>query len=256
MDTHRLGVPGTEAEARQQPLSLFARNVLDVLERVEYRRCESGEDLEAVYRLRYKAFHSHGLLDPIVEQKLSDRLDETRNCYCFGVFMDNELVSTVRLHYLTRETPEAPIMTVFGDRLLMRLARGETFIDPSRLAIDPQMSSINRALPYVTLRLAVIANTFFNATSCISMIREEHTAFYHRIFGSVQVGEPRLYPPFTMPIYFYESRCDINMTPTLQRFPFFQSTATERRMLFAKASLGELAPLTILPTAKYFREAA
>ncbi len=78
--------------------------------------------------------------------------------------MEGELVSTVRLHHLTRETPEAPIMTVFGDRLLLRLARGETFIDPSRLAVDPQLSSTHRALPYVTLRLAVIANTFFNAT--------------------------------------------------------------------------------------------
>jgi N-acyl-L-homoserine lactone synthetase len=255
MDTHQSGLPSGTA-VKSEPISLFARNVLDVLERIEYRRCESGEDLEAVYRLRYKAFHTHGLLDTIVEQKLADHLDEARNCYCFGVFMDGELVSTVRLHHLTRESPEAPIMTVFGDRLLLRLARGETFIDPSRLAIDPQMSSAHRALPYVTLRLAVIANTFFNATSCISMIREEHTAFYHRIFGSVQVGEPRLYPPFTMPIFFYESICEQNMAPTLQRFPFFKSTALERRMLFAKAPAGELAPLTILPTAKYFREAA
>jgi N-acyl amino acid synthase FeeM len=256
MDTRQSGVPSAVSAPRSQPPSLFTRNVLDLLERVEYRRCESGEDLEAVSRLRYKAFHSHGLLDTIVEQKLSDHLDELPNCYCFGVFMDDELVSTVRLHHLTRETPDAPIMTVFGDRLLLRLARGETFIDPSRLAVDPQLSSTYRALPYVTLRLAVIANTFFNATSCISMIREEHTAFYHRIFGSVQVGEPRIYPPFTMPIFFYESICEHNMAPTLQRFPFFQSTALERRMLFAKAETGELAPLTILPTAKYFREAA
>jgi len=256
MDMRESGRPAAASAARSQPPSLFARNVLDLLERVEYRRCESGEDFEAISRLRYKAFHSHGLLDTIVEQKLSDHLDDVPNCYCFGVFMEGELVSTVRLHHLTRETPEAPIMTVFGDRLLLRLARGETFIDPSRLAVDPQLSSTHRALPYVTLRLAVVANTFFNATSCVSMIREEHTAFYHRIFGSVQVGEPRIYPPFTMPIFFYESLCEQNMAPTLQRFPFFHSTALERRMLFAKAPTGELAPLTILPTAKYFPEAA
>ncbi|WP_315919046.1 N-acyl amino acid synthase FeeM domain-containing protein [Mesorhizobium sp. SP-1A] len=236
--------------------SVFVRNVMDLLEHVEYRRCESGEDLEAVYRLRYEAFHTHGLLDTIVEQKLVDRLDEARNCYCFGVFMDGELVSTVRLHHLTLETPDAPIMTVFGDRLWPRLASGETFVDPSRLAIDPQLSSRFRALPYVTLRLAVIANTYFDVTSCISMIREEHTAFYHRVFGSEQNGDPRLYPPFTMPIYFYESVCAVNMAPTLERFPFFRSTAFERRMLFAKAPRGELAPLTILPTAKYFSDAA
>lgn len=256
MGSFQSGRSAADGEGARHVSSVFARNVMDVLERVEYRRCESGEDLEAVYRLRYKAFHTHGLLDTIVEQKLSDDLDEAGNCYCFGVFMDDELVSTVRLHHLTAETPQAPIMTVFGDRLLPRLARGESFIDPSRLAIDPQMSSLNRALPYVTLRLAVIANTYFGATSCVSMIREEHTAFYHRIFGSVQVGEPRLYPPFTMPIFLYESVCALNMAPTLRRFPFFNSTAMERRMLFAKTPRGELAPLTILPTAKYFSDAA
>ena len=256
MAGYRGGLSAVVEQDEGRAPSAFARSVLDVLEKIEYRRCESGEDLEAVYRLRYKAFRTHGLLDTVAGQTLSDHLDEAANCYCFGVFMNGELVSTVRLHHLTATTPLAPIMTVFGDRLLPRLARGETFIDPSRLAIDPQMSPLNRALPYVTLRLAVIANAYFDATSCVSMIREEHTAFYHRVFGSVQVGEPRLYPPFTMPIYFYESVCALNMAPTLRRFPFFNSTALERRMLFARAPRGEPAPLTILPTAKYFSHAA
>lgn len=246
----------SENSAVNAPLSAFSRSVMDLLERIEYRRCESGEDLEAVYRLRYKAFHAHGLLDTIVEQKLVDHLDETPNCYSFGVFMDNELVSTVRLHHLTKEVPAAPIMTVFGDRLMPRLARGESFIDPSRLSIDPDLSSsANRALPYVTLRLAVIANSYFNTTSCVSMIRGEHKAFYNRVFGSVQVGSSRVYPPFTMPIYFYESRCDENMARTIERFPFFRSTASERRMLFVRPVRGEPTPLTILPTAKYLKAA-
>ena len=41
-----------------------------------------------------------------------------------------------------------------------------------------------------------------------------------------------------------------------ERFPFFRSTPMERRMLFAPPAAGELAPLTVLPTAKYYREAA
>lgn len=251
------GVANSIGGDMPSPLTAFSRSVLDLLERIEYRRCESGEDLEAVYRLRYRAFHSHGLLDTILDGKLVDHLDETPNCYSFGVFMDGELVSTVRLHHLTKEIPAAPIMTVFGDRLMPRLAAGDTFIDPSRLAIEPELSSTaNRALPYVTLRLAVMANEYFDTTSCVSMIRAEHTSFYNRIFGSVQVGAPRIYPPFTMPIYLYESRCDENMQPTLLRFPFFRSTAGERRMMFAKPAMGDLAPLTILPTAKYFSRAA
>lgn len=241
----------------RRPMSAFSRNVLDLMERIEYRRCESGEDLEAVYRLRYKAFHAHGLLDTIIDQKLVDHLDEAPNCYSFAVFLDGELVSTVRLHHLHRDMPAGPIMTVFGDRLMPRLTAGETFIDPSRLAIDPDISSsTNRALPYVTLRLAIMAISWFDTTSCVSMIRSEHAAFYNRVFGSSQVGSPRLYPPFTMPIYLYESRASENMAPTLERYPFFRSSQAEQRMMFAAPDSGELAPLTILPTAKYLQNAA
>ena len=57
--------PGLSVGAQARPVSSFARNVMELLEKVEYRRCESGEDLEAVYRLRYEAFHAHGLLDRI-----------------------------------------------------------------------------------------------------------------------------------------------------------------------------------------------
>ena len=237
--------------------SAFSRSVLELLERIEYRRCESGEDLEAVYRLRYRAYHEHGLLDTIIEGKLVDYLDETPNCYCFGVFMDGTLVSTVRLHHLTHAMPASPVMTVFGDRLMPRLASGESFIDPSRLAIDPELgSSVTRSLPYVTLRLAVMANEYFRATGCVSMIRAEHAAFYRRIFGSSAMGTPRTYPPFTFSAFLYVSRVEDNLAATLERFPFFRSTAGEQRRMFAKPAPGELAPLTILPTAKYFADAA
>lgn len=253
------------SEASQRVLTLdagerfspFSRSVMDLLDRIEYRRCETGEDLEAVYRLRYKAYREHGLLDTIVDGKLVDHLDETANCYCFGIFLEGQLAATVRLHHLSHAVPVSPVMTVFGDRLMPRMAAGETFIDPSRLAVDTELStSSNRLLPYATLRLAVMANEYFSATSCVSMIRAEHAAFYQRIFGSVAVGAPRTYPPFTFPAFLYESRCEDNLGKTLTRFPFFHSTQVERRMMFAKPVRGELAPLTILPTAKYWKQAA
>jgi hypothetical protein len=234
----------------------FSRNVSALLEHVEYRRCQSGEDLEALYRLRYKAYEQNGFIPASDDQMMTDELDETSNCYRYGVFIDNALVSTVRLHHVTREQPYGPIMSVFGDLLQPRLERGESFINPTLLAADPDCLSTHKALPYLTLRLAVIANTYFSSTNCVCVIRHEHAAFYQRIFGAEQVGEPRAYPPFTVPVLLYDSACSVNMERTLQRFPFFHSTAIERRMLFQQPEHGELAPLTILPTAKYFRDAA
>ena len=46
------------------------------------------------------------------------------------------------------------------------------------------------------------------------------------------------------------------MEGTIARFPFFNSTAFEQRLLFKRPKRGETAPLTILPTAKYSLAAA
>jgi hypothetical protein len=233
----------------------FADNVARLLERVEYRRCDSGEDLEAIYRLRYKAYRNHGTVPETADRITTDRYDDSPNCHRFGVWIDDELVSTVRLHHLTRETPQSSVMDIFGDALMPRLARGETFVNPTMFAADPFSATIYRALPYVTLRLAVVANRHFDTTSTICVIRNDHTAFYKRIFGAVQVGEPRPHPSFTVDVMLYESDCATNLEPTLERFPFFRSTPTERRLLFGRPAQGQ-GPLTILPSGRYLKRAA
>lgn len=239
-----------------QVSSSFASKVEELLERTEYRRCEGGEDLEAIYRLRYKSYRMHGFLDESGDQMVTDELDDAPNCYRFGVFIDRELVATVRIHHITQAEPYGPIMRTFEDVLRPRLLRGESFINPTMLASEPHYRSPLRALPYLTLRLGLVASVYFDATSCIGVVRDEHTAFYRRVFGAVQVGQPRAYPPFNVPVVFYDADCATNRPGILKRFPFFKSTAVEQRMLFAKPAKGELAPLTILPTAKYFRDAA
>lgn len=236
--------------------SAFDRNVSALLERVEYRRCDTGEDLEAIYALRYKAYRAHDLVPEASEHLFYDKLDDAPNCYRFGVFLDGQLASTVRIHHLTRVNPFSPAMSVFDDVLRPRMLRGETFIDPSRLAADPDLGSTYRALPYVTLRLAIAALNFFDSTSCLFMIRDEHQAFYKRTFAATQVAAPRPYASVNVLGILYESKCDENMAKTIKRFPFFHSTPLEQRLLFAKPHVGELAPLTIHPTAKYYRDAA
>lgn len=245
-----------ESDQQEKKPTSFASKVRELLERIEYRRCESGEDLEAIYRLRYKAYRLHGFVDESADQMVTDALDDAPNCYRFGVFIDGDLVGTVRIHHISDAEPYGPVMNTFGDLLRPRLMRGDSFINPTMLAAEPHYRSPLQALPYLTLRLGLLASVYFDATSCIGVIREEHTAFYRRVFGAVQVGEPRPYPPFSVPVVLYDANCAANREGVLRRFPFFKSTPVEQRMLFAKPAKGELPPLTILPTAKYYRDAA
>ncbi|WP_274425923.1 N-acyl amino acid synthase FeeM domain-containing protein [Chelativorans sp. YIM 93263] len=243
-------------DSLQDGLSPFDRSVLSLLEKTEYRFCESGEDLEAIYRLRYASYLAAGMVREDARRMVTDRFDDLPNAYRFGVFHDGALVSTIRLHYVDSSYSTSPSNEVFGDVLQPRIAAGETFIDPSRFAAAPEWSRALRVLPYVTLRLVILACKHFRPSYCLTAIKEEHTAFYTRIFNAVPATSARTYPGLTIPVYLLQSTCRVDEDSFFQRFPYFRSTAFERRMLFDRPKHGELAPLTILPTAKYLKNAA
>jgi hypothetical protein len=236
--------------------SAFARNVLAMLERVEYRRCDRGEDLEAVYRLRYKSYLASGMVSANHERVVTDALDDLPNSMRFGIHIDGELVSTLRLHHVTREMSISPSTTVYGDILRPRLAAGETFIDPSRFAADPEWTSQYPHLPYLTLRLAAMACVYFAPDYCLSTIRPDHAAFYRRVFDAREVGPLRSYPALNYQVVLYQAHYASIARQTGIRFPFFKSTPFEQRLMFGKPRAGDLEPLTILPTAKFMDSAA
>ncbi|MDQ6437287.1 hypothetical protein RB623_24815 [Mesorhizobium sp. LHD-90] len=237
-------------------ISEFSRKVSELLERTEYRRCDKGEDLEDIYRLRYKSYRLSDMVPEKSDQMIHDPLDETANCYKFGIYIDGALISTLRIHHVTSEHPFSPSMMLYSDILEPYLASGDSFIDPSRLAADPEWSRIYPQIPYLTLRLAGVACFHFEAPFCISTIKDEHAGFYKRVFRSEQIGEKRHYPGLHSYGLLYRATVAAIRERSFTRYPFFKSTPMEQRMMFARPGRGELVPLTILPTAKYFRDAA
>lgn len=251
-----LGKLAGAGKADAPEISSFARNILALLERTEYRRCDKGEDLEDIYRLRYKSYRLSDMVPENPDHIVHDDLDEAPNCYKFGIYVDGVLVSTLRIHHACAVTPQSPSTTVYGDILRPLMAKGLSFVDPSRFAADPDWSRVFPQIPYLTLRLAGMACFHFEAPYCLSTIREEHAGFYKRIYCSEQIGELRNYPGLNYPVVLYRADVAAIRERSFSRFPFFKSTAMEQRLMFGKPGRGELAPLTILPTAKYFRDAA
>lgn len=196
------------------------------------------------------------MVKPDAARMVTDSFDDLPNSYRFGIFYDGHLVSTLRLHHVSAVHPLSPSTEVFGDVLMPRIAAGETFVDPSRFAADLEQSSTLKVLPYVTLRLAMVASRYFKPNACLTAIKEEHAAFYKRVFAAECLIEARSYPGLTVPVYLYQSRTPEAVDQAEQRFPFFKSTTFERRLLFQRPKHGEPAPLTVLPTAKYSLAAA
>lgn len=224
------------AVASAAPVSRFAGTLMDILDRVEYSRVRMDVTENPIYRLRYQAYRREESVPFNDAGIVVDDLDNTPNGMSFGVHIDGQLVSSIRLHHLTASQRQSPSMEVFPDVLSPMLDRGDRFIDPSRFTSDYEASLAYPALPFLTLRIAVMATVHFGATMCLAIVRPEHTAFYRRVFQSESMSDVRSYPGLAFPVTLYGARVEERRHHSIfSRYPFFMSTPEERQRLFARA---------------------
>ncbi|PIT04288.1 hypothetical protein TSA1_28685 [Bradyrhizobium nitroreducens] len=224
---------------------LFMRGA-GIFDRVDYRLIETPEDKDRLYEMRYRAYLQGGLILPSESRRVSDRYDDAPNAWTFGIHVDGELCSSVRLHILTSDQRMSYATELFGDVLHPRLDRGEVFVDPARFVADPEQARRFPELPYVTLRLAYLACEHFNADTGLAQVRAEHQAFYRRVFLHEAITEPRSFPNVLKKVALMASDFRSLRERVLTRFPIMRSSAFERRMLFDRGSVRTAAPRPVL----------
>jgi hypothetical protein len=213
--------------------SLFVRGS-GLSDRVDYRLMETPEEKDCIYLMRYRAYLHSGVTAPSESQRVSDRYDDAPNAWIFGIYVDGELCSSLRLNVLTSECRISGTADLFGDVLHPRLDRGEVFIDPLRFAALPEKARRFPELPYLTVRLAYLACEHFNADTGLALVRAEHQAFYRRVFMHEVIAEPRSFPGFLPKVALLASDFRARREEVLTRFPIMRSSAFERQMLFQR----------------------
>src|SRR6218665_2928505 len=91
----------------------FAERLLEILDQVEYRRVETGEDMEDVARIRFKAYKMADIL-PLSGSTLIDDIDFDSHAHVFGIYFEERLISTVRVHHVTPQHRVSSSGSVFG----------------------------------------------------------------------------------------------------------------------------------------------
>ncbi len=210
----------------------FSDNVAQLLDRIDCRLVKSDEQLEAIFRLRYQAYMRDGGILANSCGTFSDPYDERGKVYLFGLYIDDELASSIRIHVVAKGHPECPSLEAFPDILQPEIDAGNVMIDSTRFVTDERLARIHRALPYATLRLSGMAAGYFKADYILAAIRAEHQAFYRRVFRYRLVCEPRPYPLLAKPICLMMAHYPRFREEVHRRYPFFRSTFTERQMLF------------------------
>ncbi|NJR13277.1 MAG: hypothetical protein HC779_02015 [Phyllobacteriaceae bacterium] len=216
---------------------------------VEYRRVMSVEDLEEIVALRTRSYLARDVYVS-KNQAMTDEYDLDRRFFTFGIYWQQRLIATLRIHIVTRDNPISHSQKYFPDVLDPLIAQGITFMDPTRFAIDPSASGIEAlGLPLIILRLGFLAAKHFETDYCLSMIKEQHTGFYRKVFRSSQItpfqsfsSVHSRYALFSSPRSMEEVIC--------ADYPIFMSTATERKLLFNSVPVGSAPVLNVRPTAR------
>jgi hypothetical protein len=203
-----------------------------LFDRVDYRPIETREEKDQLYLMRYRAYRQGGLIPPSETERMRDPYDDSPNAWTFGIYVDGELCSSVRLHVLTAEHRMSYTTELFGDILHPRLDKGEVFVDPARFVADPEKAQRYPELPYLTLRLAYLACEYFNADTGLALVRAGHQSFYRRVFMHQTIAEPRQFPNALVKVALMASDFRGLRAQVLGRFPILRSSAFERRMLF------------------------
>ena len=134
----------------------------------------------------------------------------------------------------TPEHPDTPSMDVFPDLLKPELAQGKVLVDPTRFVADPSRAKRFPELPYMTLRLAYVACSYFNADIGLATVRTEHQSFYRRVFLHQPLSGPRDYPGLTKPICLMAVDFPAMRDKVFARYPYLRSSYFERRKLFER----------------------
>ncbi|HXW29515.1 MAG TPA: hypothetical protein VEK55_09120 [Xanthobacteraceae bacterium] len=217
----------------------FTDRLALLLARTECRRAESAKEKDPIYRLRYQAYLREGAIKPNSSGAFTDAFDDIGNVYIFGLHVDGELAGAIRLHVASAEHPEFPTGQVFPEYLLPEIEAGRVIVDVTRFVADWILARIHRGLPYVTLRIALLAAEQFGSERVLAAVRVEHQAFYRRnFFRSVCPARP--YPLLSKPIALMVLDFAAARDDMYRRYPCFRSTLSERRLLFERSSAHEL----------------
>jgi hypothetical protein len=204
-----------------------------LLSQADWYVAQTGTERDAVFRLRYDAYRREGAIAEQPNGLFTDPLDEAANALILAVTIDGALASSIRLHVARSPADELPALSVFARELAPELAAGRTIVDPTRFVADRRLSRLYPELPYITVRLAWMLAEHIGAPHLLATVRQEHQAFYRRVFGHRELAPARPYPSLAKAISLMSVNAAAAAPSVYARYPFFRSTAFERRTLFA-----------------------
>lgn len=218
------------------PASGFVQRGFETLERTTYSLATTSSEKEELYRLRYRAYLNEEWIDPNDSGRLNDAFDDQPNSYLFGLRYDHALVGSIRIQIDSPARRGTASTVNFADVLKPYLGEGKSLIDPNRLVVEPDVQGKLPHMPYMAVRLVVLAAVHFGADYGISTPRPEHFAFYRRLLNARPICPLRPFPGLKKPVGVLIAEVPAAINCMKLRYPFMVPRPGESEAIFGERS--------------------
>lgn len=159
---------------------------LKMLERCSYRAMTSDEDLDFLSRWRWQNYMDQETITnrSMKAADFEDGKDRLPTARTVGLYLDDALIASMRIHAINREAYNLCVVDVGRDRIEREVADGNRFVFSSRWVSDPR-HSCNVPMIIATTRIAPMAAEYHDADYAISVSRENHVKMYRRMQNAV-----------------------------------------------------------------------
>jgi N-acyl-L-homoserine lactone synthetase len=217
---------------RVQARSSFCERIARLLDMIDCRKANAGEQRDAIFHLRYRAYMRGGKAALNSSKSTSDPYDDVHNVHLFGLYINDELASSIRIHLVTRESPSSPSLELFPEVLRTELDASKVIIEMTYFVTNEKLSRLHPELPHATLRLGWLAAGYFGADHFLAAVDVQHQEFLRRTFHHRAICGPRQDPRLAKAVTLMTSHYASVAAEVHRRYPFFRSSFFERRMLF------------------------
>lgn len=192
-------------------------------ETIEIRRVRTDEDLDAVFALRYRAYHAAGSIPTNATRRFSDAFDRQAHVVTFLVLRGGHPVASTRT-LATRgdHLEKLTVHAAFGAHMTHYQA-SQVVVEANRFVIEPE-HQCSRELLYAIMKANVLRCELEQANVFVAGIRAEHMAFYRRVLRMRVASPPACYPGLSVEMSLMEVNYHQHIAAVRRSYPQLEVT--------------------------------
>jgi hypothetical protein len=143
-------------------------------------RPANAEDMDTIYKIRYKAYLLAGLIGPSPTKKFNDIYDAAGRATTFALSHGKKLIGTAR--YVADSRIGLPMDDEgFGSCLTILRQAGRRFVEAGRLAMLPEYQSRSRELSLHLCLYTISCALMSGYDDMVIMVANHHAKFYEKV---------------------------------------------------------------------------